>query len=309
MQNGTIKVESELGKGSVFIVEIPYDIADVKTIHRVSDSGLIDLNSNFKAIKILLVEDNLMNQRVIGLFLSEWGIDYDIADNGGIAIQLLASNSYDLVLMDIQMPEMDGYTSTAYIREEMKLQIPIIAMTAHAMAGEREKALSHGMNEYISKPIREADLFLLISRFVPLFSRKKSNTTLTEPKIENHNPTDTGEILIDYNFLMESSKGKKDYLKSMLELFLQQSAKEMQSIQQAMHNNDFDAVAKTAHALKSTVGYVGLEKSIRPILDEIENQAKENPDPDSLNMLIAKLKALMKQAILKIETEAMPLVN
>ena len=94
-----------------------------------------------------------------------WQLKFDLANNGKEAIDKLQLNKYDLILMDIQMPEMDGYSATREIRGKLKLTTPIIAMTAHALAGEREKCLSYGMNEYISKPIREEQLHRLISQF------------------------------------------------------------------------------------------------------------------------------------------------
>ncbi len=304
---GKVSVESKTGKGSLFSVEIPYRIADEKDMHRVIESGLIHFNTNFEDIKMLLVEDNLMNQRVIGLFLSEWGVDYDLAENGKTAIQQLENKQYDLVLMDIQMPEMDGYSTTEYIRQEMQLKTPIIAMTAHAMAGEREKALSYGMNEYIPKPIREEDLFRLISRFIPLV--RGENTITDEFKqVVSEKPQNT-EITIDYNFLIQSSKGKKGYLKSILDLFLQQMPIEIKALEDALQNENFIQISKIAHSLKSTVGYAGLDHSIRPFLEILEKQAKENPTVEQITPLFIDLKKVLEIAIEKIKTEAMPLVE
>lgn len=115
-------------------------------------------------IKILVVEDNLLNQKLAGFMLSDWGIPYTISANGKIALEDLKHNSYDLILMDIQMPELNGHETTQYIRKTLKLGLPIIAMTAHAMPGEKEKCLSSGMTEYISKPINEVELFNIIAK-------------------------------------------------------------------------------------------------------------------------------------------------
>ena len=110
-------------------------------------------------IGILVLEDNLLNQKLAVLMLKDWGFKYDIFSNGKLAIENLAFNRYDLILMDIQMPEWNGYEVTQYIRNSLKLRLPIIAMTAQAMPGERERCLNAGMTEYVSKPINEEELF------------------------------------------------------------------------------------------------------------------------------------------------------
>jgi CheY-like chemotaxis protein len=106
-----------------------------------------------------------MNQRLIRHLLKSRGYNFDLVFNGVQAIESLKKQSYDMVLMDIQMPEMDGYSATRQIREELKLNIPVIAMTAHAMSGEKEKCIKSGMNDYISKPINEEILFDIIRKY------------------------------------------------------------------------------------------------------------------------------------------------
>jgi CheY-like chemotaxis protein len=106
-----------------------------------------------------------MNQRLIRHLLKSRGYNFDLVFNGVQAIESLKKQSYDMVLMDIQMPEMDGYSATRQIREELKLTIPVIAMTAHAMSGEKEKCIKSGMNDYISKPINEEILFDIIQKY------------------------------------------------------------------------------------------------------------------------------------------------
>lgn len=119
-------------------------------------------------IKILVVEDNLLNQKLAGFMLTDWGFQYDICANGQLALEKLKFNKYDLVLMDIQIPELNGYETTHEIRETLNLSLPIIAMTAYALSGEKEKCLSAGMTDYISKPINEAELYGRIEKYLCL---------------------------------------------------------------------------------------------------------------------------------------------
>ena len=220
-----------------------------------------------------------MNQRVVGMFLSDWGMNYDIADNGKTAIQQLEKYTYDLILMDVQMPEMDGYSATEYIRQNMQIETPIIAMTAHALAGEREKALSYGMNEYISKPVKEEDLYKIIARFVPLVRGFQQHADAAHSPVVSL-PSENNGLSIDYNFLMESSKGKRNLLKEILELFLQQAPDELATMDKALRQEQYEQLAHIAHSMKSTTGYVGLDKHFRPLLDTIETQAKGRPDSE-----------------------------
>jgi len=311
LQGGDIQAESEVGKGSIFSFNIPYQIAQEQAADKRKGSGLVDLQANFENIRVLLVEDNLMNQRVVGTFLSEWGIEYDLAENGKIAIKQLEKQPYDLILMDVQMPEMDGYSATEYIRQNMGLRTPIVAMTAHAFAGEREKALGYGMNEYISKPIREEDLYNIIARFVPL--KRGGNGPIPKPQLNMAAAAPASSpngISVDYNYLMQTSKGKKSYLRSILELFLQQAPKELAAMEAAMADGHIEEVGKIAHSLKSTAGYAGLDHHFRPLLERIEQSTQQQPlEHSSLQQLLEQLKSLMEQALENIRTEAMKLVE
>ncbi|HEV7231214.1 MAG TPA: ATP-binding protein [Bacteroidia bacterium] len=164
LQKGTITVKSISGQGSEFTVEISYRKAAAEKVLLPlvsSDSTLLSRNSR---IRILVVEDNLLNQKLAGFILKEWGFQFDIAANGKIALEKLRESNYDLILMDLQMPELNGYDTTLVIRQDLKLTIPIIAMTAHALPGEKEKCLTLGMTDYLSKPINEIELFDLLTK-------------------------------------------------------------------------------------------------------------------------------------------------
>ena len=116
--------------------------------------------------RILVVEDNLLNQKLDEFILSGWGLSFDICDNGFQALEKLRARSYDLVLMDIRMPGIDGLETTRIIRREMLLDLPVIGITAHANDDERVRCLNGGMNSYLSKPVDEGQLFSLISAFL-----------------------------------------------------------------------------------------------------------------------------------------------
>lgn len=173
LQSGKITVNSEKNKGSEFTFTIPYKKAEKQTADNTIKKG-INLSSSFNnKIKVLVVEDNLMNQKLAGFMLKDWGLNFDICSNGKLAIEKIKENNvYDVILMDIQMPEMNGYDATKFIREELKLNIPIIAMTADALPGERDKCIDLGMTDYISKPIKEIDLHSIITKYINHNSNK-----------------------------------------------------------------------------------------------------------------------------------------
>ncbi|HEY9257345.1 ATP-binding protein, partial [Chitinophaga sp.] len=166
LQNGFISVESKAGEGATFKVELPYTLGE-----SLSEEGHPYFTENDQLplhpdVRLLVAEDNKMNQNLLRHLLGSWQLQHKIVNNGNEVLQALDKQHYDLVLMDIQMPEMDGYTAVQAIRNELHSTIPVIAMTAHAMAGEREKCLLMGMNEYISKPIMEEDLYKMIQVYI-----------------------------------------------------------------------------------------------------------------------------------------------
>ncbi len=159
---GTIRVESIFGKGTTFILEFPFEVVtDLTDIEEIDDSSSVI--APIGDIRVLAAEDNLLNQKLLEAIFERMSIPLTIVNNGQEAINELKKMDYDLVLMDIQMPIMDGYTAIKKIRNDISQTVPIITMTAHAMVGEKEECLSIGANSYISKPFRENELLHAIS--------------------------------------------------------------------------------------------------------------------------------------------------
>ncbi len=159
LQNGTVSVKSELGKGSVFTVQIPYIVIETASDinQEVKTKGGQD--NMLKNVKVLVAEDNLINQKVVQKTLMKQNAVVEVVSNGQLAVDKLLKEDFDIILMDLQMPEMDGYSATKHIRLVMKKDIPIVAMTADAISGESDKCFEIGMNGYISKPFEATDLY------------------------------------------------------------------------------------------------------------------------------------------------------
>lgn len=173
--SGSIKVESTPGVGSTFFVTLPFNVGEV-----IEESDIIQTSLptdfDFSSVNILLAEDNLINQKVASMTLSRIGCHYEIVSNGLEAIEAFRKTKWDIILMDLQMPVMDGLEATAHIREleRQELSIPtfIAAMTADAMPETREKCRVAGMNSFISKPFKPTDLNNLFSNYL---SHKQQN--------------------------------------------------------------------------------------------------------------------------------------
>lgn len=157
-QGGTISVKSEIDKGSTFSFILSFQKTKAETKSFIGQTEL-ELEKDIKNIKVLVVEDIALNQVLIKILLKDWGFEGDIAGNGKLAIEKLENNSYDIILMDLQMPVMNGFEATKYIRNKMKSKIPIIALTADVTADDLEKCKSIGMNDHIAKPIDEKLLY------------------------------------------------------------------------------------------------------------------------------------------------------
>lgn len=265
-QNGTIEVDSEPGKGTSFILMIPYTVATVADHIETEPAVFLKPSERpgFFNKRILVAEDNEINQRLIKHLLDEWKLAFDLVQNGKEAIAMLQKNRYDLVLMDIQMPEMDGYTTALEIRNTLGLKIPIIAMTAHALAGEREQCLSYGMNEYISKPIREVLLYKLISRFTDV-----SPAIVREGELKDPGPGKSYRY-INLEYMQEISGGNLEYEKEVTTQFIEAIPDELTAIQTAWGKEDIATLRQQAHNMKTTVSVMGLTEMLQPVLDTLE---------------------------------------
>ncbi len=171
LQGGSIAVQSELGIGSVFTFNLKFKKNMPSSLDKMDIVEENRMVENFSGLKILLVEDNLLNQILAKKVLTDWNWEVEVAENGLIALEKIGNGRFDVILMDIQMPEMDGYETTRAIRrmsKESGCQVPIIAMTAHAMSGEAQKCIKAGMNDYISKPF---DTKVLHSKIISVLQK------------------------------------------------------------------------------------------------------------------------------------------
>jgi len=214
--------------------------------------------------KILLAEDNLVNQKVALRVLEKLGYPADAVMNGKEAVAALERKPYDLVLMDVQMPEMDGFEATRIIRDPnskvLNHDIPIVAMTAHAMKGDRERCLEAGMDDYVSKPIRPQELLKTIQRQIPLGSKSR-------PTMLDHFPRN--ERVLDRKGLVDRLGGNRDLSGEILDIFTRDFPVRLDKLERALDRNEADEIQRQIHTIKGASANVGAER-IRDVATEME---------------------------------------
>jgi PAS domain S-box-containing protein len=234
---------------------------EVITRHTIKDK-------KFQNIRILLVEDNPLNQKMAATILRKAGYMVDIAVNGKKALEAVENSSYDLILMDIQMPEMDGYEATKAIREKegKNKHTIIIAMTAYAMQGDREKCLKAGMDDYISKPIEPQELLRKIKKWTKSKIEEPASevTNVTEEVKEKEKEScekNTYENLpIDMESAMKRFGNDMEFFKEMMKEFLGHVDKQIMSLEEAARAGDRAAVKENAHSIKGAAGTLSANK-------------------------------------------------
>jgi signal transduction histidine kinase/DNA-binding response OmpR family regulator len=231
------------------------------------------LDGRFKDFFVLIVEDNLVNQQVTENMLLKLGCRSNIAENGREAIEMLEKSDYDLVLMDIQMPQMDGLSATHHIRNNRsktcRHDIPIIAMTAHALKGHKEKCFDAGMNDFLTKPLsidalaRAIDKLDIEPKNIADDSTESSDgsgrqctgaqkTNVTNNEIKTIDPT-----IFDRQSLMERVGGNEEILKNIIQLFLEETPKQLKDLETKLSCGDIVAATNGAHSIKGSAGNFG----------------------------------------------------
>ncbi|MGH9510272.1 MAG: response regulator, partial [Terriglobales bacterium] len=218
------------------------------------------------ALRILVAEDNPVNQKLAMRLLEKRGHKVEVAGNGREALETLGKKPFDLVLMDLQMPEMGGLEATARIREKERKSgghVPIVAMTAHAMKGDRERCLEAGMDGYVSKPVRKNDLFEAIEAAV---SSDQKPAGSTEPARE--------AAALDFEEVLEQLAGDKELLRELAELFLKNSPKTLAALHGGVETGNPKAVQAAAHSLKGTLGHLAAKDAVATA-EELESRGRE----------------------------------
>ncbi|RIV24939.1 response regulator [Fibrisoma montanum] len=260
MQGGQIGVQSTIGQGTVFTVSLPYVMNSVN-----SQSGTADSAALVGQMSVLVVEDNLMNQRYISALLTKWGVTYQVAKNGQEAVDVARHTRFDLILMDIQMPVLDGYEATRAIRASPNpnQQVPIVALSASAMLDHRESLHATGMNDFLGKPFYPATLLELLQKY----ALEKASAT----------PETIDLTALDQQQLIDLYGDDAEYAADMFQTFLEQILPEFDAFEPLIREQQWTAVRQLAHKLKPTLRMVGLP-TLEKMMARLEEMASEHPD-------------------------------
>jgi PAS domain S-box-containing protein len=274
-QGGKITVKSKLNVGSTFSFILPF----LKTNSEATiENESIEWNNKIKNIRVLAVEDIALNQLLMKTLLDEFEFKHDIAGNGKIAIEKLQNNSYDIILMDLQMPEMNGFDTTEYIRKEMKSQIPIIALTADVTTADIKKCKSIGMNDYISKPIDEG---LLYNKIIDLLKvpLKSEETNLPANKVK----------YVDLSYLTKRTKANPELMLEMATIYLEQTPPLISKMKQCLHNKDWDTLSSAVHKIIPSFSIMGIDKDFEDMARRVQEYASTKTSTEKIEKLVLQI--------------------
>jgi signal transduction histidine kinase/CheY-like chemotaxis protein len=281
MQEGTIGVASEVGKGSVFHVELPYAAArtsDLALSGEAKDTEPMELRDKY----ILLVDDDMFNIKLTTMILERWGMKVDSAFSGNDALALINKNEYDLILTDIHMPDMSGIELTQKIRAMIdinKASIPIVAITANIMKDELDHYMKSGMDDYVLKPYRESELFTKLADQFGL-------ENLISPVQPHEGLEDINDSNFDFdlNDVRRFSGGNKKTMAVILNSFINENKRNLETLELSIESNDYATIAAIAHKMLTSYGHLGV-KNVNEELRKLE-QLDEVSDRKEIQGLV-----------------------
>ena len=292
-QGGSISVKSKVDEGSEFSFTLSFrkTTAEAETA-----SELIELDTEIKSIKILVVEDIPLNQLLMKTLLDDFNFECDIAANGLIALEKMQTQSYDLVLMDLQMPEMNGFEATEYIRKKMESQIPIIALTADVTTVDLAKCKAVGMNDYIAKPVDER---LLYSKIVGLI-KKPVLITYDE---EKESELSKKPRCIDLGYLSHRTKSNPKLMMEMISLYLEQTPPLINAMKQSYINQDWNSLQAAVHKMIPSFSIMGISSDFENMAKKVQEYANTQHQDDGIHDMVLQLENICSQACIELEEE------
>jgi PAS domain S-box-containing protein len=287
LHGGSIRVESKPGKGAKFIVRLPYGYTNKESGMEIQQS-MEHMPLDVQHKLILVAEDNYMNRKYVGTLLRKWTVPFEFAHHGREALEKARLKRYDLILMDIQMPEMDGYETSIAIRQTANLnsKTPIVALTASAMLSHKDKVYAAGMNEYLSKPFAPQQLYEKIQHFLGPELRPAPMTGVMQF---------TYHPLLDQKLLSELYGDDHGYAREMFEMFLEHTLPEFKRIRELVNEKNWEQVARLTHKLKPAFGMVGLP-ALEEKMQELELSAQKHTSDALSEKMLAQIEQSLPEA-------------
>ena len=298
-QGGTIRVKSNLNEGSTFSFTLGFQKTNTDAE---LENEIMELDSEIKNIKVLVVEDIALNQLLMKTLLDDFGFDRDIAENGKIAIEKLKNKDYDIILMDLQMPEMNGFEATEYIRNTMNSNIPIIALTADVTTVDLAKCKAVGMNDYLAKPIDERVLYSKIVNILKKPKLAKVRTTLNE----NREEKEIAKKKIKYTdlvYLNQRTKSNPKLMMEMISLYLAQTPPLITTIKQSLAEKNWTLLGAAAHKIIPSFAIMGMSPDFENMAKKIQDFAIAQEKTDEIADLVLELEKICLQACIELQEE------
>jgi two-component system CheB/CheR fusion protein len=295
-QGGSINVISKVGQGSTFSFILNFNKIGDNTI---VEPNITESTRKIENVKILVVEDIMLNQLLMKTLLSDFGFEYDIASNGKIAIEKLQVNTYDIILMDLQMPEMNGFEATEYIRNVMNSKIPIIALTADVTTVDLTKCTAVGMNDYISKPLDDKLLYdkivSLVKPHIPIVSDKSIERAYTHNEKLKY---------VNLSYLTQHSKSNSKLILEMISIYLEQTPPLIKAMKQGLHDKDWNLLQSSVHKMVPSFSIMGISKEFENLARKVQEDANNiqlqaNAIPD----MVSQLENVCTEACKELEEE------
>ncbi len=294
-QGGTVTVKSKLNEGSVFSFTLNFQKT---TASAAPEDELAELDIENKNIKVLVVEDIALNQLLMKTLLDDFGFVRDIAANGKIAIEKLEANSYDIILMDLQMPEMNGFEATEYIRNKMNSKIPIIALTADVTTVDLAKCKAVGMNDYIAKPVDEKLLYSKILSLVKKPSTLKHKKEIVAPVEQNEK-----QKCVDLAYLLHRTKSDPTLMMEMISAYLEQTPPLINTMKQSFQDKDWGTLQSAVHKMIPSFSIMGIGANFESMAKKVQEYANTQLQEDGIEDLVRQLENVCVQACKELEEE------
>jgi PAS domain S-box-containing protein len=293
-QGGFIKVISKEGEGTTFSFRLTFEKT---TTNAEEETEILAVDKIGKNIKILVVEDIPLNQLLMKTLLDDFGFECDIAKNGKIAIEKMKISSYDLVLMDLQMPKMNGFEATEYIRKKMNSNIPIIALTADVTTVDLDKCKSVGMNDYIAKPVDER---LLYNKIVSIIRQAldKNNKEIKNDIIPQM------QKCINLGYLESLTKSNPKLMTEMIAAYTQQTPTLVEAMKEGIQNNDWELLRASAHKMIPSFSIMGVSSKFKDMAKKINSYTGDlESQKEEIRDLILQLSAICNQSCEELQKE------
>ncbi|MFM9909078.1 MAG: ATP-binding protein [Chitinophagaceae bacterium] len=294
-QGGSIEVKSVVNEGATFSFLLHFKKTNATVM---PDTEIMALDREIKEIKILVVEDMALNQLLMKTLLDEFGFARDIVSNGKLAIEKMKTTAYDIILMDLQMPEMNGFETTEYIRNTMKSSIPIIALTADVTTVDLEKCKAAGMNDYIAKPVDERLLYSKIvghtKKPVVIVSKEMLLEAIDEKKVIKY---------IDLKYLNQRTKSNPVLMMEMIALYLNQTPPLINLMTNSFLNKDWSSLQSSVHKMIPSFSIMGINPDYEVMAQKVQEFAVNQLHAEGIHGLVLQLENVLNESCKELQEE------